>query len=222
MQPRIIITRPRAEGLRFAKALHAVLGEAAPIVIAPAFKIEPLAFEVPSNGVVFTSRHAVTQAARAKLTGLRAWCVGDKTAQAATRAGFDARSANGTADDLVDLILASGETGPLTHIRGAHTRGDIAARLTAGGCPCDAVIAYDQTPVPLPAEVRAMIEGADRVIIPLFSPRTTALVLDKVVLGPQITLVAISSAAAGGHDAEIAKTPDAKGMIDATVAAFCA
>lgn len=213
MQPTLIITRPAPDGAKFAARFTDVR-----VVLSPLQRIDPVDAACSARGVIFTSANGVAQAERLGLISGPAWCVGDRTAQAATDAGFDAMSANGNAEDLLALILSDPPQFRVAHIRGRDARGDIAPRLRAKGIDCVDCIAYQQTPIPLTAEAIAAIEGAERLIIPLFSPRAAALLLDQVKLPDHADLIAISPAVAAvlGDHAIVADRPDGDAMYNAT------
>lgn len=220
LTPHLIITRPEPDGNRFADEVHGALGAQIPVTLAPLMQIKPLAASTEAEGFVFTSNNGVAQAQRIGKTSGRAWCVGDRTANAAARAGFDATSAKGTAEDLIAMIKADSPTGPIAHIRGQHARGDIGPRLRHAGIDCQDVIAYTQTPKPLPRHVISLIEGSDPTIIPLFSPRATALLFEQAAPAPSAQLIAISAAAAVGHRMQIADRPDGDAMLQSVIAAI--
>jgi len=77
---------------------------------APLFEIEPVAWETPDpasfDGLLLTSANAVRCAGEQidKLRGLKAYSVGEATAEAARDAGFDIAS---TGDSGVDRLLGS-------------------------------------------------------------------------------------------------------------------
>ena len=218
MQPTLIITRPAPDGARFAAAFDGYIA-----LLSPLQRIDPVPAICAAQGVIFTSTNGVAQAARLGLSSGPAWCVGNRTAEIAKVAGFDAVSADGDIEDLLKFIVSDGPDFPVAHIRGRDARGDLAPRLRAAGINCTDCIAYAQTPVPISAQARAMIEGADRVIIPLFSPRAAQLLLDQATIGPNVTFVAISHAVAAildGSAAIVADHPDGRAMIAATMTAL--
>ena len=218
--PHLIITRPDPDGTRFADQLRAQLGPDVHVIMAPLMQILPLDVQIDAQGFIFTSTNGVAQAVRlGRMTG-PAWCVGDRTTDAATAAGFAAKSAKGTAEDVIALVKSEAPTGRIAHVRGEHARGDVGPRLRAAGIDCVDVIAYTQSPIDLPADVVDLIEGAEPIIIPLFSPRATALLMSQATLGPNVQMVAISRQTAGGHQMQIAETPDGHAMVRATVAAY--
>lgn len=178
------------------------------ILAAPVLDIVPLPVTAlprgagDYRGVIFTSENGAAQAARLGLpTDLPAWCVGGQTAKAAQAAGFATHIAGGDADSLVAMMTLAGAGAPLLHIRGAHARGAVAARLTAAGLPTDEVVAYDQAAIPLPPAVAQSLSGPQPVVLALYSPRSAALLRAALPL-PQVAvhLAAISAAAAAPFD----------------------
>jgi len=129
--------------------------------------------------VVLTSQNAVTALGRHELPGLRAYCVGDKTAQAAAELGLDAVSAEGNVEDLARLIAQDPPTQSLLHIRGDHVAGDLGAALKAEGIALATVTAYRQASEPLTQEAVNLLCSADTVVIPVFSPRSGALLVKQ-------------------------------------------
>lgn len=177
----VLLTRPEAQGDRFAAMLRERFGDAIEVVasplIAPVFHAPDLP-EGDHAAVILTSETGVEAAtrlaARQPLPKL-ALCVGDRTAHAARAAGFQARSAAGDADALLAMILADPPKGRLLHLHGRETRGDLAARLTAAGLCVDAATVYAQEPRPLTPQARVLLDGDGPVVVPLFSPRTARL-----------------------------------------------
>lgn len=219
--PVLLLTRPEADSRRFAE-LIGPRGEGVRIVISPLLRIEPLGMPGPSGGVpVFTSAHAVPLAGPGG--GGDAWCVGERTAAAAAAVGWRPRVGAGDAEALVAAILASGEAGPFVHLRGAHARGEIAARLRAGGRAASERVVYDQRAAPLAAEAQAALAGRAPVVAPLFSPRSAAL-FAAAAGNPAAPLrvVAMSDAVrravdGAGWPVEVAARPDGGAMLEAVL-----
>lgn len=222
----IVLTRPRAQSERFAQMCREAFGAEVQIILSPLLKIELLPFKMPDaphHGLIFTSENGVRAYTQMQTRqGRLAYCVGERTAKAASAAGLEAISADGSADDLVAMINAAGATGPLLHVRGEHTRGDVGERIDA---QVDTVVAYRQTTVPLNDEARDALQGGDEVILPLFSPRTAQIFFEQAGLMPtRMYLIAMSAAVneavLGSNPAEnaqysIAATPDAHAMLQA-------
>jgi uroporphyrinogen-III synthase len=234
VMPPFLLTRPNAQGDRFADALRARFGPDLRIVTSPLMVRHDLTPALPDDvaGLIFTSETGVAALGRLRpAEGLPAWCVGDRTAQAARQAGYEARSAAGDATALVALILAEAPPGPLLHARGEDSRGAVAERLTAAGIPTTEALVYAQRPKPLTAEARRLLEGADAVILPLFSPRTALLLAAELAAGPALAplwIVALSPAVAEAAAPlaparhAVAATPDAVALLDAAEALIAA
>jgi len=178
--PVILLTRPLAQSMRFAatmKARFAGLRIVISPLLAPAFLAPALPGGV--DALIFTSETGVEAfrrlSAGRSCAGARAWCVGDRTAAAARAVGLVARSAAGDATALVAAIRDAGEAGPLLHLRGAETRGNIAESLISAGLETLEAVVYAQVPQPLSSEALRLLHDAAPIILPLFSPRTAAL-----------------------------------------------
>lgn len=221
----VLLTRPAAQGDRFAAMLRERFGDAVDIVTSPLLEPVFLAPDIPKRdhaAVILTSETGV-EAARRLMDGhtlpRSALCVGDRTAQAARAAGFQARSASGDADALLAMILADPPDGPLLYLHGRETRGDLVARLAAAGLHADAVTVYAQEPRPLTAEARTLLDGAGSVIVPLFSPRTAQLFAATAPHRAAVRVAALSPsvAAALGNvpvaECVVSSRPDAEGLI---------
>ncbi|MBD1206068.1 MAG: uroporphyrinogen-III synthase [Rhodobacteraceae bacterium] len=221
----LLLTRPAAQGDRFAADLIARMPGWFERISSPLMAPFFMTPDLPGSdwsAVIFTSETGVEAAIRLRNAGLTlprsAWCVGDRTAQVAQAAGFDATSAHGDAESLITLILASDDQGPLLHLRGREARGDIAPRLTAQGCPAHAAIVYAQDPLPLAAAARAALSGRTPVLLPLFSPRTAALFTAQGPFAAPLWIVAISAATARAVESlspqrlMIAERPDGASM----------
>lgn len=190
----LLLVRPEAQSRRLLAAL-AARGILPRAVLSPVVGIEPRAVVLPEGAdLVLTSQNAVASVPAGR--GGRAWCVGDRTAAAARARGLDAVSAGGDAAALAALVLAA-RPERVVHLRGAHAAGDLVARLRAAGVPAEAIVAYDQPALPLNAEAAALLAAAGAVVLPLYSPRSAALVAAHP--GPwraEVRTVAISRAAA--------------------------
>ncbi len=245
----LLLTRPAAQSERFAHealerladdlslsgAGHDAEAETRPglrVVISPVLEIVPrrlLLRPFDYAGLIFTSENGVAafaEDAPAQAYGLPVWSVGNRTAEAARRAGFgtvfSAADEGGDAEALLRLLLETRPEGPLLHLRGAHARGDLPPRLSAAGLPCTAAIVYDQLARPLSPEALRVLEATEPVLLPLFSPRTATLCAEGAA-GAQAPLypVAISNAAARAWQAlrpeapVVSAHPNSAAMLDA-------
>ena len=108
---------------------------------------------------------------------------------------------------------------PMLHVRGAHARGDIAERLGALGFPVAQAIVYHQNALTLTEEAKSLLDGDSPVILPLFSPRSAAL-MGSAPVSARVYAVAMSEATANAlrFDVEqmhIASHPDFESMAKA-------
>ena len=225
----LLMTRPIVAAERFVSALpERVLAKWEP-VFSPLMDIQPLHpthVNDGFSGVVFSSANAVPHALRIGVTNnVPAYCVGPATTQAAENAGWNAKCAGQDANALISGVLGGSVAGPLMHVRGKHTRGDIAQRLTQGGIPCDEVIAYDQTLLPLTEEAMGILSSGTPTIAPIFSPRTARHFVGQAPERAKIHLVALSPSVAEPlnqlrfSDILVAERPNAEAMIAAVLTA---
>lgn len=171
--PLILLTRPLADAEGFA-ALLADMGVTAEVVFSPIVEIVPTEADVDLtniSGVIFSSRNSVAAVAGHDMP---AWCVGEATAAAARAKGWRAVAADGDAESLYARVLADTPNGPLLHIRGEISRGDLAERLTKVGIKTDEVVVYRQAVRPLSGRAKQALMRENPVIVPLFSPRAAA------------------------------------------------
>lgn len=228
-RPPILLTRPLAQGQRFADQLQAALGPVTILLsplMAPVFLNPPLPKQ-PFQAVIFSSETGVAAARRISAAGTvlpqTAFCVGDKTAEAARNARFTAHSANGDASALIALIIAQGGHGPFLHLRGEDSRGNIAETLTNSGLETLSAIVYRQTPQPLTAAAATLLGLDHPVILPLFSPRSARLLAQALPATAKAPLwiAAMSDAVLQAAQplrparSETATHPDAPAMIKA-------
>ena len=217
--PILVVTRPEHAARRFADAVLSAVD--AQVVISPRMRIEVLEAQLPPHmAVILTSENGAAQAKRLGVAaGTVAYCIGNRTAQAARSAGLEPVSADGDADALVALLTEIRPQGTLCHIRGEHARGDICARLNALGITCSEVIAYAQTAADPTPQAIAALTGTEPVVLPLFSPRSALLI--PLATAP-LHIIAISAAVAehcaalGADTITVADRPDGDAMVLAT------
>ena len=227
----VLLTRPLAQATRFADQLIARFGPRVTPIISPLMRttyVDATFPDVACSAVIFTSEAGVAAAQRFQIAGktlpLKAFCVGAQTAKAAAMLGFDARSADGDAVALIALIRDDLPTAPLLHLHGRNTRGNVAETLTLAGLKTFSVVVYDQTSQPLSGAAIAALTASNPVVIPLFSPRSAALLAASVSLPCRspLLIAAMSRAVADAAAPllptalHIATTPDAEGMLAAT------
>lgn len=225
-RPLLLLTRPAAQSARFAGQFEGRFGLRFDIITAPVIEIVLYEAPIPLEGVgglVFTSENGVAGfAAATDDRRLPAWCVGDRTARAARHQGLAARSAAGTAADLVAAIAADPPAGRVLHLRGEHARGDVCGALTARGIEAEEQIVYAQRELLLDPQVRQAVAQAPVTLLPLFSPRSAKLVARQLAESPgRLAIVTMSPAvsAAWTGPAPVAfceaERPDAASMMDA-------
>ncbi|WP_011457194.1 uroporphyrinogen-III synthase [Jannaschia sp. CCS1] len=189
--PTLLLTRPRPASERFARGL-----EGADIIIAPLMEIVGTGAEIDLAGVhglILTSQAAVPFVPQ---TTLPAYCVGARTTAVARGAGISADFVGEDADALVQALAARRPDGPLLHLHGTHTRGDIARRLSAHGITVQSLTLYDQRDCPPDPAFYDAITRPD-LIVPLFSPRSAILfAAASQTLRDDTVLLALSPAVA--------------------------
>lgn len=225
-QPTILLTRPLAQSLRFADQVGGAV--ISPLML-PEF-LDPALPETDFAAVILTSETGVQAARRISATGAAlpdlAYCVGNRTTQAARAAGFQALSAEGDASALLALIKARHTSGKLLLLRPEDTAGDLTKDLNSAGIDTVSVIVYRQKPQSLTAEATALLQGDTPVILPVFSPRSARLLVAEIrrINGhAPLWLAALSPAVAQAFDLpaeliQIAAQPDASAMLDAVTA----
>ncbi|WP_417206046.1 uroporphyrinogen-III synthase [Antarctobacter sp.] len=218
--PVLLLTRPEPASRRFAEELRA-LGRQFDPVISPLFRVDvtgPLPDASAVRGLIFTSANGVE--AWQALGGRRdlpAFTVGAATARAAEAAGMRAHSADGSADDLVAMLLTHETPAPLLHLHGRHTRGDVAQRLSQAGVSCNSAVIYDQPAQPLTEQARAALLGTVPVVVPVFSPRTGKLLAQERAQAP-LLVAAMSEAVVNAlrplhkRDLKVAERPESEAM----------
>ncbi len=234
----LLLTRPRADSERFAKAARRA-GWRGDIVVAPLMEIVLHPPEPSQLGgeqsLVFTSQHGVEAVADLPLKrDLVVWAVGSRTADAARAAGFsDVHAAGGDAVSLLQALAATPPPEPILHLRGQHAASDIAQVLRANGHDAFSHIVYSQRDRALDDTAIAHIKRSDHVVLTAFSPRSASLLANALTQNSidhsTFHVVAISAAAAeplkslSNAQCRIAARPDAEAMlaaIDATQAAL--
>ncbi len=171
------------------------------------------------RGLIFTSANAVNAAVSLGLPrDLPAFCVGPATTGTAKGSGWKAQMVGATAEELVAYLLKHRPKSPLLHLRGEHSRGNVAQRLTESGLTVQEKPVYQQHLLALTAEAIAAAEGETPVIAPLFSPRTARQFANIWTGTAPLWLAAISEATADplysldyAH-LKIAKAPTPKKM----------
>ncbi len=225
-RPTLLLTRPAAQSQRFAQDVRAILGADWPILLSPMSRLDMLTTTLPLDGVetlVFTSETGVAAFLRlSRRRDLRAWCVGERTAQAARAAGLPVVIGPGDGSRMIDAIIDEDPQGVLLHIHGLHMAVDVARKLTEAGLKARGVTAYDQIALPPTPDALALLLGGSPILLPLFSARAAQLLtrLNPLPRAP-LLIAAISPAVAEAAAIllpariQVAKEPNAAMMLDA-------
>jgi uroporphyrinogen-III synthase len=155
----VLVTRPHPDDEATAAALRAKGFE---VMLAPMLRFEPVAFhddeDARYGAVIVTSANALRGIAPhlqgSRLLRLPLFAVGEHTASAAHRAGFDnVIPANGDAASLRDTVLASvkakelKKASPLLYLAGADLARDLAGELGERGFTVVTHTTYRMIPV---------------------------------------------------------------------------
>ncbi|XKD82208.1 uroporphyrinogen-III synthase [Algirhabdus cladophorae] len=214
------MTRPAEDAARFLDMLDGDFDAQVSPVFTVRFHENKLDF-TPDEALIFTSTYGV-DALTDDLTDRAAFCVGQKTLDHAIARGCNATRGDGDADALIRHIMSQTKFTKFVHIRGQHTVGNIAGRLTGQGCPTSEVIAYDQVENPIPENLQETIEGRPGVIFPVFSARSAHILCKWLVdftvsprfiaISPTVQAVILQS---GLGPVTLAEAPNALAMANA-------
>jgi uroporphyrinogen-III synthase len=179
---RVVVTRPQADSERTAAALEALGHE---VLVAPLMRVEPVAADLAGtwSAIVITSANAL-QAIPAIADGVKTlpvFAVGDRSAEAARRAGFSqVSSANGDINDLVRLVATrgAGAKAPLLYLAGEDRSGDLVAQLAAHGIDAEMKVVYRVVAEVFPPVLAAALESGDVDAVLHFSRRSAELFVE--------------------------------------------
>jgi uroporphyrinogen-III synthase len=243
----ILVTRPEPDNETTAAALRA---RGFGVLLAPMLRFEPLAFHDDADarygGVIVSSANAL-RAIEADLPGSRLltlplFAVGERSADAARRAGFrDVAVGDGNAAALRDLIVAGvrGKTlkkaSTLLYLAGADLAGDLAGELGERGFSVVTHTTYRMVPVlGLPRQVAEAFAANKIEAVLHYSRRSARAFLDAVrAAGVEISALAIpqcciSDAVAsilrdvGAPQVLVARSSDESGLFEALDRALAA
>jgi uroporphyrinogen-III synthase len=152
-------------------------------LVAPLMRVEPVAADLGGmwSAIAITSANAPRAVTGTGLKTLPVFAVGQRSAEAARRAGFrDVTSANGDFMDLVRLIAAraSGTKAPLLYLAGEDRSGDLVAQLAAHGVEAEMRIVYRAVAEIFPPVLAAALEAGDVDAVLHFSRRSAELFVD--------------------------------------------
>jgi uroporphyrinogen-III synthase len=222
---RIVVTRPQTDGERTAAALEALGHE---VLVAPLMRIEPVAADLAGtwSAIVITSANALQAVRTTADKTLPVFAVGDRSAEAARRAGFaEVSSANGDVNDLVRLIAARtvGAKTPLLYLAGEDRAGDLVAQLADRGIDAEMKVVYRTIAEAFPPVLAAALEAGDVDAVLHFSRRSAELFVEGArvsgVAGPaedvrHLCLSAqVAEPLAGATRVSIAARPDERALI---------
>src|SRR6266581_7063553 len=205
----VLVTRPHPDDEATAAALRAKGFE---VMLAPMLRFEPVAFhddgDARYGAVIVTSANALRGIAPhlegSRLLKLPLFAVGEHTAAAAHRAGFDnVVPANGDAASLRDSVLASvkakelKKASPLLYLAGADLARDLAGELDERGFTVVTHTTYRMIPVSsLPREACEAFAASGIEAVLHYSRRSARAFLDAARAGG----VEISALAAASSD----------------------
>lgn len=177
---RIVVTRPQPDGERTATALEALGHE---VLVAPLMRIEPVAADLDGawSAIAVTSANATRMVTGTRLKTLPMFAVGQRSAEAARRAGFgDVTSANGDLMALVRLIVAraAGAKVPLLYLAGEDRSGDLVTQLAAHGVEAEMRMVYRTVAEVFPPVLAAALEAGDVDAVLHFSRRSAELFVE--------------------------------------------
>jgi uroporphyrinogen-III synthase len=242
----ILVTRPQPDNEVTAAALRA---RGLDVLLAPMLRFEPVAFQDDADaryGAVIVSSANAIRAIEAHLTSrllaLPLFAVGERTAEAARHAGFQAVTvAAGNAEALRDLVVASvraktlKKASTLLYFAGADLAGDLAGELGERGFSVVTHTTYRMIPVlSLPQQVCDAFAGTKVEAVLHYSRRSARAFLDAVrAAGVEISALAIpqcciSDAVAsvirdtGATQVMAARSPDENGLFEALERALAA
>ncbi|MFZ1725942.1 MAG: uroporphyrinogen-III synthase [Albidovulum sp.] len=222
-RPTLLLTRPLAQSQRFAADFRARFGGDWPILCAPLTQLEFHEALIESQGIddiVFTSQNGVVGFSRlTKDRSFRAWCVGNRTADAARMAGYDAVTGPGTAKALADRLIADGGVRRILYPRADDIAFDMSKYLNAAGIETVEALVYRQRPCPPTADAAALLAGNIPVLLPFFSRRAVEIFQKNYTdTRSPILVAAISQAVADATDrmakaaCVVARNPDSDHM----------
>jgi uroporphyrinogen-III synthase len=185
------------------------------------FKVEAVDWEAPEpggfDGLLLTSANAIRHGGEAvqQLRALKAYCVGEATAEAARAAGFDIAASG---DRGVERLLGSIEPGrKLLHLAGEHR-----TEFDASSHSLTCITVYRSAALPAPD-----LTGVEGNIVLLHSARAAGRFaeLTEGLDRSTIALAAISEAVAhaagqGWRDVQAARSPDDSALL-ALARAMC-
>lgn len=232
---RLLVTRPEEDGRALVSALealghvalHAPLMEVAAVEGAIIPDVSPQALLVTSANA---ARHAAQHGAAAKWMSAPVFAVGDASAAAARDHGFaSVVSAGGDVGALAALVAARlrPDDGPLLHVAGSVTAGDLKGMLEGHGFEVRRAVLYETRAAQrLPDMARAALQARRLDGVLIFSPRTGLIFRELVTAAglqaalSQVTAYCLSDAVAEGlrevgfRDIRVSSEPTQASLLD--------
>lgn len=223
-RPLLLLTRPEHASLAFWNDLPEISRASVDLLINPLLSIHvtgPLPTITGVNRLIFTSANALDAYRKlgGKVTDIPVIAVGENTGAVAKEMGFDVDVAGGNADRLVQHILDVGYHGPLIHLKGEQSIGDVARRLTAAGVTTRETVLYEQRLEGFKGETMAALSQDRPTIAPVFSPRTARQLGNESGETGNMSFAAISNAVADALPPDaasrtwVSKEPTRDGMV---------
>lgn len=218
MQYPVLLTRERSKAEGFRNQLTAMGLGADQVYVSPTMGIEYMPVDLPEfECAVFTSGHAISALPKGfDAAGKRALCVGQRTAAAAQERGFSAKCVGPTAQDLLTDLQESPIEKAL-YLRGKHISLDLSAQVQN----LKQAVIYRQPAKDLTVSAKNLLDGGTPVVLPLFSARSAAYLMDQLTDVGGHVAVCISETvgtlckARGFKTVLISSQPDAIAMADA-------
>lgn len=225
-EPTLLLTRPEPQSSEFLARCEREHGDRFSAVISPVLRIVDSGDIPPLDvyqNLLFTSGHAVHRIGKAgHLKGRAVATVGQATAELARGYGAVAKAYG--ADLETFLTNCADLADPCLHLRGSHTRGDLALRLESMGKAASEAVIYEQLTLPPTRAAQALVVGPDPIIAPIFSPRSAQLLSRIIGRRADVTVIAMSQAVADASrtigEVHIAAAPTFEAMCAATVASL--
>jgi len=236
----VLVTRPHPDDEATASSLRA---KGLEVLLAPMLRFEPVAFhddmDARYGAVIVTSANALRgiepHLAGSRLLKLPLFAVGEHTASAAYRVGFDnVIPANGDAASLRDSVLASvkakelKKASTLLYLAGADLAHDLAGELGEHGFRVVTHLTYRMAAVPnLPPEVSNAFAANGIEAVLHYSRRSARAFLDAArAAGVEISALAVTQCCisdsvaavlreAGATQVVVATTPDENALLGA-------
>ena len=227
-EPKIILTRPEPGLSKFSVQLAQEVPSAQQYCEAlQVIDFKPYQGDLARySGFVFTSSNGVRAAKRWDLPPRLGFGVGQVTTELARSYCDPVYDGGSDVEALIALIKSMMPDGPLLHIRGRVSVGNLATRLSEHGIETHEAIGYQQN-VCTPSDVLIqLLQGGKPMILPLFSPKSAEILKALSTNREHWHVITMSQAVAEIFDAnevlklEIAQKPNGVSMLNCVVNAW--